>query len=132
MNLWTFKCFLKEKESDLVDVVTEWYEEQSVEVQAKFDNTIEFLSQQPNWERPHIGVLTDECKGLIEIRFKADRKQHRPLGCYDGVKTFLFLLPEVIEKDNKFIPKNACNIALRRKNIVEGDRNCVQICEFED
>ncbi len=129
MNLWTFKCFLKNKSGD--DVVEAWYNDQTAEVRAAFDSAINFLSQQTRWQRPQIGTLTEECSGLIEIRFKAGRKQHRPLGCYGGEKVFIFLLPEVVEKDSKFVPKDACAIAKKRKDIIDGDKDHVQICEFE-
>jgi len=123
---------LKEKENYLVDVVTEWYEKQSAQVQARFDNAVEFLSHQPTWKRPQVGTLTDECEGLIEIRFTADKVERRPLGCYGGEKVFIFLMPEVTERGNNFVPKKACETATKRKDIIKGGKDRVQICEFED
>jgi hypothetical protein len=54
----------------------------------------------------------------VEIRFKGDNVQQRPLGFRSGESEFTILF-WATEKGGKFVPKNACERALRRKEQIQ-------------
>jgi Phage derived protein Gp49-like (DUF891) len=116
---WKFRSFVSENGRSIVQ---DWYDRQTKTVRAEFDTTLEYLRDLPptNWNRPFVGLLGGECDGLVEIRFKVDRVQHRPLGCYGPSQLEFTILFFAIEKDRKFQPPNACPIARRRKTLVLG------------
>jgi hypothetical protein len=73
------------------------------------------------WREPYTKQLEGPCDGLVEIRFKADRVQHRPLGFY-GPKRMEFTIALIArEIGDRFEPQNACEQALGRKNAILSD-----------
>jgi hypothetical protein len=117
---WTWKAY---KTSKGTSVVTEWRESVSATVWTEFRASVEFLDGQPpvNWTRPYIGKLRHDCKGLIEIRFDHGNVQYRPIGFYSGKQEFTILF-FATEKGGKFVPLAACEIAQRRRNEIEKDK----------
>lgn len=118
---WTFRSFVSGADRG---VVQEWYEKQEPTVRAEFDMTLEYLRSLPQaqWIRPYVGILRKECSGLVEIRFKVNKVQHRPLGCYGPLRFEFTILLFATERDRKFEPPNACATALGRKTLVLRDR----------
>lgn len=118
-----FQCYVNAGGVDVIDI---WYEAASPRVQAKFDSRRKFLNETPRskWARPHFSGLNGACSGLSEIRFDADKVQHRPIGFQHGEKFVIVLV--AIEKGGKFHPKDACNTAQDRKKEVlkDGGRAC--------
>ncbi len=114
---WTFRSFVSDTGRRLVH---EWYDGQSPDVQAAFDTALEYLQVQPphKWVRPHVGILSGKCKGLIEIIFKADNVQHRPLGFYSPSHIFTIVF-FATEKGGELKPKDACKTAIDRKSLIE-------------
>lgn len=127
--LWTFRCYVS---SPGKDEIRAWYDGQSAKVRAKFDSRLKFLAQRERaeWKREPFDSLSDECSGLGEIRFQADKVQHRPLGFFDGEKIFSLVFCAQ-EKGNKFVPKDACKIALRRKKEIMQSKEHWNVCTFD-
>ena len=121
-------CFLSDGGRD---VIRDWYDEQTSEVQAEFDVALSYLREQPpaQWVRPSFGTLTGECAGLGEIRFKANKVQHRPIGFFGPERMQFTLLLCAIEKGRKFIPKNTCDTAQKRKTIVLKNKERADECD---
>ncbi len=118
---WVFRCYISK---DGTDEIRAWYERQSRKVQARFLSRLKGLSSIPfdEWNDTLHKALHGECRGLNEIRFKADRVQRRQLGFRSGEYEFTILLC-AIEKGNKFIPASACKIALARKSEVKKEKD---------
>jgi hypothetical protein len=119
---WTFRSYVF---PDNDDEVARWYRSQGPKVQAKFDRRLHDLQQMaPNeWRDPYTKQLEGACDGLVEIRFKADRIQHRPLGFYGPRQHEFTIVFCAIEQGDRFEPADACAIALRRKDeVVTGVR----------
>lgn len=116
--LWRFRCY---RSADGEDMIRTWYEAESQKVKAKFVSRLKMLAQLPRneWHETLFKELHGNCAGIAEIRFKADNVQRRPLGfrSEDDEFTLLFC---AIEK-GRFVPKNACEIALGRKAEVLAD-----------
>ncbi len=129
MALWTIRCYL---DLNGVDVIDEWVGTVSDAVAAKFDVRMRYLQEQPHsaWTRPHFDSLGGDCSGLGEVRFQSEKVQYRPIGFFSAASEFTLLFV-AIEKDRKFVPKSACDIAQRRKKEVEADRRRARDCEFD-
>ncbi len=127
--LWTFRSYVSVRG---VDVIREWYGEQSDRTQAKFVSRLKFLSQtpRPGWKREHFDLLGGKCKGLGEIRFLSDSIQHRPLGFFGPDRAEFTLLICAQEKNGRFVPKDACEIGLARLEEVINDSRRSKISDF--
>jgi Gp49-like protein DUF891 len=126
--LWTFRCYVSLRGIDEIQL---WYEGQSEKVQAKFDSRLKFLAQRErhHWKREPFDDLHGECDGLGEIRFKADRIEHRPLGFFSPGNMFTLVFCAQ-EKNSRFVPRNACETALNRKAQILADRERAHVCSL--
>jgi hypothetical protein len=117
---WRFRCYLTQAGDDDVRA---WYESETKQVQAKFASRLKTLGQLPRneWHETLFKELHGKCAGIAEIRFKADNVQQRPLGFRSGESEFTILFCAT-EKSDRFIPRNACEIALARRVEVLANR----------
>jgi hypothetical protein len=102
--------------------VKETYDNGSAQLKARFLSRLKILAQLPRaeWHEGYCKKLEGECDGLFEIRFQADKVQQRPLGFFLGDGSFVILF-WATEKNDRFDPRAACEIALRRKRGVLAD-----------
>lgn len=126
--LWTFRCYVSPRG---VDEIRAWYDGLPPKARAKFDNRVGSLREQPRhlWKREPFDLLGEECEGLGEIRFKAADVQHRALGFFSPGQVFTLVIG-AIEKNNRFVPKNACAIGLARRAEIEVDKERAHACTF--
>jgi hypothetical protein len=103
--------------------VRDCYDSGSKKLKAAFQSRLVSLAQLDfhEWQGVPFKVLHGECAGLGEIRFKADGVQQRPIGFRSGAAEFTILL-WAREKGDKFIPRDSCTKAQKRKNKVSADR----------
>jgi hypothetical protein len=115
---WTFRYYVGNGNSLGVKDVFET----SKQLQARFRSKLLILAQLEitDWREPLFKVLVDQ-DGISEIRFKADNVEQRPLGFWSGEAEYTLLL-WATEKNNRFIPKNACVTAKARKAACMADR----------
>lgn len=114
MGIWTFRTYVSPQGEE---EVTTWYAAQTPNVQAAFDQRIRALWQMKpqEWREPYTKQLEGPCDGLIEIRFKADRAQQRPLGFYGPGGMVFTIVLMAREIGDRFEPRDACEIAQARK-----------------
>lgn len=112
-----------------VDEIRAWYERQSSGVKAKFLSRLTTLVQLDvkDWNVPLFRWLRGDGAPLGEVRFEVQRVQHRPLGFRVGERVFTLTFCAT-EKGNKFVPLNACQIALERKAEIDNDQRRSIIC----
>ncbi len=67
-------------------------------------------------------MLSGKFSKIGEIRFSQQNVQHRVLGFFWPGRGEFILLMGAIEKDNKFIPKNAPEQAIERMEIALKER----------
>lgn len=117
---WSFRYYVA---PDGTRDVKDSYDAGSKKLRAKFLSRITTLAQLEflEWGEPSFKTLHGDCTGLGEIRFKADDVQQRPLGFRSGPMEFTIVF-WAIEKEDKFVPRNACRKALERKNEILADR----------
>lgn len=99
-----------------VDVLSEWFHTAGNMEKAKLDSRMLHLRQQrrEKWTRPFYDTLRD---GVGEVRFKANRIQHRALGFFGPDQNeFTFLI--LATKTNRFNPPNAIDIAVERRKLI--------------
>ena len=116
--MWTWKSYVTN--SGLL--VQEWYRSVDRLVWLDFKTLLIFLDGQPpsSWTRPYVGTLKNECEKLFEIRFDHGNVEYRPIGFYSGKKEFTILF-FATERDSKFEPPTACEIAQRHRDEIEKD-----------
>ena len=126
--IWAFRCYVDARKTELME---NWYRQRTVEARAIFLSRLRFLAATPRhqWVRPYFDLLSAECAGLGEIRFKANRTQYRPLGFFSPGQVFTFVNCAV-EKDGSFVPKSACSIGLNRKKEIESNSERCHVCKF--
>ena len=118
--IWAFRSFVTDRGDSEVST---WYEAQTPKVQAKFDTTLRYLRDRPSWGLPYTDVLTEgDCNGIIEIRFQAEKVQHRPLGFQGPLKREFTILNFATEHNFKLKPPESCQTANRRKALVIANR----------
>lgn len=121
--MWNIRCYVSESGRNQI---SEWYNAQSSAVQATFDMAMSYLVDQPRdgWVDPSAKRLAGGgCKGLTEIRFKAEKTQIRPLGFFGPEANEFTILFNAIEKGGDFVPKDSCKQASKRRKYVESDKD---------
>lgn len=128
MRLWTFKCFLSEKGSDLFDL---WYEGQSDAAKAKLDVIVEHFRDKPHtkWGGNYFFPLTGY-DGIFEIKFRVANVLYRPLGCFGPERMQFTFLIGANEQGDEFVPLGAPEIAVQRRKILEADKGRARECNF--
>ena len=110
---WTFRSYV---DAGGIDVIQEWFDHATKQARGKFRSKLRILGQldPAEWNRPIFATLGGECAGLWEIRFNANNVPWRPLGFFPA--RLVFTLVICASKDeHDWIPKNACDLGLRRK-----------------
>ena len=109
---WTFRYYARQNGKD---DVRDAYDRGSKQLHARFLSRVKALAQLPVGEWGELAKqLHGSCSGLVEIRFKADNVQQRPLGYRSGETEFTILF-WATERGNRFVPASACEKALERK-----------------
>jgi hypothetical protein len=121
-------CYL---DANGVDMIDQWLCDLDDKVQAKIDQRLRHLRQQPRnlWIRPYFDTLSDLCAGLGELRVEVGNVQYRLLGFPSGQMEWTFVFG-AIEKGGKFVPLDTCAIAQGRKAYVLAKKERAHECEF--
>lgn len=127
MGLWTFKSFLTDSGEHGRDVINEWYADLPPVAQAKFHTILEQLRDLPQHLWPPSCVKPLE-QGILELRFKIRNVLHRPLGFFGPDRSEFTLLMPAREQGDEFVPRNALQIAIDRKDIVLADKGRAHEC----
>jgi len=110
------------------DMIDDWYNRQSDDVQGAVDVALEFLSQRPRleWRRPEFDLLSGKLRSIGEIRLKVD-KQYRILGFFGPGRSDFTMLIGSSKKGKNYDPTNTMETALDRMAhvIADGRRCCV-------
>ena len=111
------------KANDGSELIRSWYKAADGKLRAVFDVRIKILAQRKpqDWGLPFFRRLHGECAGLGEIRFKANKVQHRPIGYFSGRNEFTILF-FATEKGGAIVPKSACKTAQERKILVNANQ----------
>lgn len=121
--VWSFRYYVDGTGgSDVRDA----YENGSAKLKAKFVSRLKALASLPRseWHEVYHKALSGAADGLCEIRFKADQKQQRLLGVHLGRDQFAILF-WAVEIGDRFVPKTAPEIALRRLAEIKEDEGLI-------
>lgn len=133
MDLWTFKGFVDEGGSNIID---NWYKDElATKAQIKLDWIIELFKSRPHnqWIAKYFKKLRGY-DNLYEIRFKdgKDNIVYRPLGSFTPFKgDFTFTIGTTKKRKDILIPKDAEIIALKRLDIILNNPERAKECEFK-
>lgn len=111
-----FSYYGEEHAGQIRSDIRDAYENGTPRLKARTISRLKILAGLPRskWHEGYFKKLSGTCEGLWEIRFEADNVQQRPLGFHFSESEFVILL-WAREKGGKFVPKAACEIALKRK-----------------
>ena len=114
------------------EVVGDWFEAQPEAVQAAFLVRLEYLlaCPRPEWKRESFDLLSGPCRGLAEIRFKANKVQHRPVGFFGPDRAAFTILICAEERGGRFVPKSTCDIAQKRRSEIIADAGRAIECKW--
>lgn len=126
--LWSFRYY---EANGRVGDIRKTHDSGSAKLRAQFKSKLVLLAQQEavEWREPLCKRLSGECAGLIEIRFKVDGVQQRPLGYVSSNLEFTLLF-WATEKSNRFVPKSACATAREWKANLESDKSLTNALWF--
>jgi hypothetical protein len=131
--MWIFKSY--EAASGKNDV-QERYDRATDGVRAEFEVALEFLEGTPrkDWDRPKAARLhRQKYPDYYEIRFFADKLQHRPIGYFGPAEDDFTVLLWATEKGNQLQPKSWFKTAeYRRQLLEEGTANATPLVLDED
>jgi hypothetical protein len=110
-------------------VISQWVGGIDVEAEEEFHGVLRNLEITPRllWVRPVYDVFDPE---IGEIRFKANKLQHRVLGFFImDMKQYVMLIGAT-KKGQNYNPRDAVTTARKRKKLVDSDRS--QLCVYTD
>lgn len=128
MAFWTFKDYLNERGDNEIRL---WLDSLSKKASIKVDRRIRYLEnvqyfhREPQYIKQLVGY-----DGIYEIRIVFAGDQYRPLGCYGTHQDEFVLLIGAVERGNRFEPRDAPDLAVRRRHIILSDRS--RICDHFD
>ena len=105
------------------NVIRDWLDVQGQKKRpkAKLNFRMQNLEGWPRhlWVEPYTKPLKGNCQGLIEIRADVQNVQYRLLGFHGPGDREVTLVFGAHERGGKFVPRSACEIALKRKGEAE-------------
>jgi putative component of toxin-antitoxin plasmid stabilization module len=128
MAFWEFKDYLTERGENEIRL---WLDGLSKKARIKIDRRIRYLANvqyfhgEPQYIKRLVGY-----EGIYEIRVVFGGDQYRPLGCYGPDEGQFTLLIGAMEQGDRFIPRDAPDIAIQRRAIILSDRS--RICDHFD
>lgn len=114
MKYWTIKVY---SNNGKVSAFNKWLKTIPKGAQMEINVRLRFLQTQQHWERPLAAKLKG-VKDIYEIRIKWQKTQYRPLGFFGPNSGDFTLLIGSKEKDRKFVPVDADEIADQRRNFI--------------
>ncbi|MEW6687557.1 MAG: hypothetical protein AB1452_00570 [Pseudomonadota bacterium] len=115
---WQFRTFVSPTgRNDVQQAV----DEARPEVLEQFQVRVRHLAntQKIDWHEPEAKKLKGVAD-IYEIRFKAERRQHRPLGFFGPQAGQFTILVWAEKKQDVYKPADAINTASKRRNLVLG------------
>lgn len=100
--------------------IRHWYEDLSAQERADADTFIQIMRKTKDWKKPDYRSKLTGYKGLGELRWPSEQKQHRLIGyLQDGA---FFALIGCIHKQQVYAPADALDTADRRKKEIRNGR----------
>lgn len=116
MAIWTFYDYVSQSGKN---EIAEWVRnELSPTGEEKFEARLDYLGgvERHEWKRPHFAPLKD-CDGITEIRFPADKKEHRVFGFFGPERHEYTMVLGWIKKNGDYGPE--CKIAINRMKLIQ-------------
>lgn len=126
MRYWIVRDFVSARGENLIAA---WLRMLPIAARVEISTSITLLEQTERLDRPQVGLLRNECEGLLELRVKVNNVQYRPIGYYGPQQREITLLVGAVEKGRKFVPPTACSIAFSRIQLLKEGR--ASTCEHE-
>jgi hypothetical protein len=126
MAEWTILDFV---DAAGMNQIRSWIDSLPRAAQAKIDTRLRFLEISGVWPPQYVSDRKD-CPGIYELRIACSGVQYRPLGFYGPRRREFTLLLGAVEKGGRLEPRDFCRSVLRRKELVNGDRNRIVLHRY--
>jgi hypothetical protein len=123
MPVWRWKDYLDDRGRN---VIADWIKDLPEAAQTKLESRLLILRglERNHWNPQYVKPLVGY-SGVLEIRFRSNRIQYRPLFCFGPGRRELTLLVGAIEKGDEFEPKGAPTTAQSRRGEIQANPNRV-------
>jgi hypothetical protein len=117
MDVWQFMDYISPQGRNMI---ADWYAGLLTQEQSDFDALIQVLAKMRQWQEPAFKRLKGRAyRGLGEIRFTSERKQHRVIRFFGPNPQQSTLLIGCSHKQRIYNPPEALDTAARRKHDIE-------------
>jgi hypothetical protein len=117
MDTWQFMDYISLRGRN---VIQDWYAGLLMRERTDFDAFIRLLARTAEWRYPDFRWLRGKkYRGLGEIRFESEKKEHRVIGYFNLVPRQYIMLIGCFHKQRIYTPANALDTALQRKKLIE-------------
>lgn len=109
-------------------MIADWYQGLPTDARADFDFVIQELSGTKEWRGTgRTKLLHGKHSGFVEIIFKTNNVQYRPVGCFGPDRRQFSLLVGCSKKQRVYTPPDAFDLAVRRWALLQQRRG--SLCE---
>jgi hypothetical protein len=109
---WQFLDFVDDRNRNTIRA---WLEGIPDRAELRIEATLRRVRDAPTLQRPEVGSMVGDCKGLLELRVQCERVQYRPLMCYGPGQREVTILLGATEQNRKIYPPGSCAQALKLK-----------------
>jgi hypothetical protein len=99
--------------------IADWYWGLSVQERADSDEFLKNMQKTSDWQMPYYRPRLEGYKGLGELRWPSENKQHRLVGFFR--RGFWYAVIGCTHKQRRYDPPDALETARRRKGQIERD-----------
>ena len=125
MRYWRFLNYCSAAGNNMIEG---WYQGLPVEAQADFDWVIQELAGTEDWrESGRSKPLHGRQRGFVELVFKTNNVQYRPIGRYGPSQREFTLLAGCSKKQRIYTPPDALDQAVKRWSLLQQGRG--SLCE---
>jgi hypothetical protein len=100
--------------------IADWYESLSVQARSDADEFIKNMRRTKDWKPPYYKPRLQGYKGLGELRWTSEKKEHRLIGYLEGGAFFAVM--GCTHKGKVYDPADALNQANKRKKQIESGK----------
>ena len=116
MNAWrtNIRCYVSPAGNNKI---ADWYNDLSAQEQSDADEFLKNMRLTPDWEMPNYRPRLRDAKGLGELRWQSEKKQHRILGFF--MSGNWYALVGCVHKQQVYHPAGSLETAKRYKGQIE-------------
>jgi hypothetical protein len=117
---WVFRDYLAERGENEIRLWLDGLPKRArikIDVRLRHLENVRYFQGEPQYIKALVGY-----DGIYEVRVISQNVQYRPLGCYGPGPGDFTLLVGAVEKGGRLEPREAADVAVKRREIILADR----------